>query len=121
MFSRRAILGATALGALMLSAGAASAQTEIQWWHAMTGANNDRVEAVAAAFNKTQTAYKVVPVFKGDYPTTMTAGIAAFRARQAPHILQVFDVGTGTMMAAKGAIKPIYEVMNEGGKPFDAK
>ena len=49
----------------------------------------------------------------------MTAGIAAFRSKNPPHILQVFEVGTASMMAAKGAIKPVYEVMAESGLPFD--
>ena len=49
----------------------------------------------------------------------MTAAIAAFRAGNAPHILQVFEVGTATMMAAKGAIKPVHDVMKEAGYKFD--
>ena len=87
----------------------AYAVTEIQWWHAMTGANNDGVNKLAAEFNASQNEYKVVPVFKGSYPEPMTAGIAAFRAGNAPHILQVFEVGTATMMGAKGAIVPVCQ------------
>ena len=49
----------------------------------------------------------------------LPAGIAAFRSKNPPHILQVFEVGTASMMAAKGAIKPVYEVMAESGQPFD--
>ena len=79
----------------------AQAQTEIQWWHAMPGANNELVEKLAKEFNASQSEYKVVPVFKGTYPETLNAGIAAFRAKQPPHIIQVFDVGTGVMMGAE--------------------
>ena len=61
----------------------------------------------------------MVPTYKGNYADTMNAGIAAFRAKAPPHILQVFEVGTATMMAAKGAVKPVYEVMKESGLPFD--
>jgi sn-glycerol 3-phosphate transport system substrate-binding protein len=61
----------------------------------------------------------VVPTYKGSYPDTMNAGIAAFRAGNAPHILQVFEVGTATMMAAKGAVKPVFELMKEAGETFD--
>jgi sn-glycerol 3-phosphate transport system substrate-binding protein len=108
--------------ALAMSGSPALAQTEIQWWHAMTGVNNEVVETVARDFNGTQKDYKVVPVFKGNYEETLNAGIAAFRAKQPPHIMQVFDVGTGVMMSAgKGVIKPIAEVMREGGYKFDAK
>jgi sn-glycerol 3-phosphate transport system substrate-binding protein len=99
----------------------ALAQTEIQWWHAMTGGNNDIVNALADEFNKSQTAYKVVPTYKGPYPETMNAGIAAFRAGSPPHIMQVFEVGTATMMGAKGAIKPVHELMKEANEPFDPK
>jgi sn-glycerol 3-phosphate transport system substrate-binding protein len=109
--------------ALVAMAGAtafpAQAQTEIQWWHAMPGANNELVENLAKEFNATQSEYKVVPVYKGTYPETLNAGIAAFRARQPPHIIQVFDVGTGVMMGAKSAIKPVAEVMKEGGQSFN--
>ena len=34
-------------------------------------------------------------------------------------IVQVFEVGTATMMAAKGAVKPVYQLMADAGEPFD--
>jgi sn-glycerol 3-phosphate transport system substrate-binding protein len=97
----------------------AHAQTEIQWWHAMGGALGEWVNDLAKGFNESQKDYKVTPTFKGSYPETLTAGIAAFRAGNAPQILQVFEVGTATMMASKGAIKPVGEVMKESGLKFD--
>ena len=98
-----------------------SAQTEIQWWHAMTGANNDVIVKLANDFNASQKDYKVVPTYKGSYPDTMNAGIAAFRAGNAPHIMQVFEVGTATMMSATGAVKPVHVLMKEAGETFDPK
>ena len=100
---------------------AAHAQTEIQWWHSMAGANGDKVNALADKFNKGQAAYKIVPVYKGSYPESMTAAIAAYRAGNAPAILQVFEVGTATMMAAKGAIVPVYKLMKDADEKFDPK
>jgi len=97
----------------------AQAQTEIQWWHAMGGALGEWVNDLAKGFNASQNEYKVVPVYKGTYDESMTAAIAAFRAGNAPHILQVFEVGTATMMASKGAIKPVGEVLKEAGFKFD--
>lgn len=97
----------------------ALAQTEIQWWHAMGGVNGERVNKIANDFNATQSDYKVVPVYKGNYTETMTAAVAAFRARKQPHIVQVFEVGTATMMAAKGAVYPVGDVMNDAGEAFD--
>ena len=99
----------------------AQAQVEIQWWHSMTGALGDRVNEIATGFNASQKDYKIVPVFKGTYPESMTAAIAAYRAGNAPHIVQVFEVGTATMMAAHGAIKPVYQLMKEANEPFDPK
>jgi sn-glycerol 3-phosphate transport system substrate-binding protein len=118
MTSRTALLAATT-AAFAFAATHAAAQVEIQWWHAMTGVNNDVIEKLAKDFNDSQKDYKVVPSYKGSYPDTMNAGIAAFRAGNAPHIMQVFEVGTATMMAAKGAIKPVQEMMREAGEKFD--
>ena len=116
MLDRRALfVAALSLGAVT----PALAQTEIQWWHAMTGGNNEVVVKLAEEFNASQKDYKVVPSYKGSYPDTMNAAIAAFRAGGAPHILQVFEVGTATMMAAKGAVKPVHEMMKEAGEKFD--
>src|SRR5258707_3613014 len=115
------LLRAAFAGVLLAMAAQAQAVTEIQWWHAMTGANNDRVNALAKRFNDSQSDYKVNAVYKGSYAEAMAAAIAAYRAGNAPNILQVFEVGTATMMAAKGAIKPVYEVMSEGGEKFDPK
>ena len=91
----------------------------INWWHAHGGRLGELVNGIADGFNKSQDKYNLVATYKGNYADTMTAGIAAFRAKNPPHILQVFEVGTATMMAAKGAIKPVYEVMAESGLPFD--
>ncbi|MBW8854230.1 MAG: extracellular solute-binding protein, partial [Bradyrhizobium sp.] len=115
--------GAAAAIALTVgtSASPALAVTEIQWWHAMTGANNDVIVKLATDFNASQSDYKVIPTYKGNYPDTMNAGIAAFRAGNAPHIMQVFEVGTATMMAATGAVKPVYKLMADAGEKFDPK
>jgi sn-glycerol 3-phosphate transport system substrate-binding protein len=108
-------------GAALLAALPAYAQVEIQWWHSMSGQHNEKINEIANGFNASQKEYKIVPIYKGSYPESMTAAIAAFRAGNAPHILQVFEVGTATMMAAKGAIKPVYQIMKESKEPFDAK
>src|SRR6478609_3043282 len=110
---------AAAVAVALALATPAHAVTEIQWWHAMTGPNNDVVVKLANDFNASQSEYKVVPTFKGSYADTLSAGIAAFRAGNAPGIMQVFEVGTATMMAAKGAIKPVSELMKEQGEKFD--
>ncbi|MDH5537810.1 MAG: sn-glycerol-3-phosphate ABC transporter substrate-binding protein UgpB [Rhizobacter sp.] len=105
--------------AALLAAPMAQAQVEVQWWHSMGGALGEWVNDLAKGFNESQKDYKVTAVYKGTYDESMTAGIAAFRAGNAPHILQVFEVGTATMMASKGAIKPVGQVMKEAGAKFD--
>jgi len=118
----RKMLAAGALAATLAAVTPpAAAQTEIQWWHSLGGALGEALNELANKFNASQREYKVVASYKGSYAESMTAAIAAFRAGQAPHILQVFEVGTATMMAAKGAIKPVYQLMKEQGEPFDPK
>src|SRR5688572_5506395 len=115
--NRRNLLAA-AVAAIALPAVPAAAQTEIAWWHAMGGELGAKLEEIVAGFNASQSDYKVVPTYKGTYAETMTAAIAAFRAGEQPAIVQVFEVGTGTMMAAKGAIYPVYQLMADMGEPF---
>ena len=112
-------LGAAAVA--LFAAQPAAAQTEIQFWHAMGGQLGDTLAQLVDGFNKRQKDYVVKLVYKGSYTETMTGAIAAFRAKQQPHIVQMFEVGTASMMAAKGAIKPVYEVMAEAKVPFDPK
>ncbi|MGP1397216.1 MAG: sn-glycerol-3-phosphate ABC transporter substrate-binding protein UgpB [Inquilinaceae bacterium] len=110
---------AAVLALSTLGAGHASAATEIEWWHAFTGRLGDLLAEQVDQFNASQSDYTVVASHKGNYSETLNAGIAAFRAGEQPHVLQVFEVGTATMMAAEGAIKPVYEVMAETGATFD--
>ena len=97
-----------------------AAQTEIELWHAFTGRLGELVAEQAVTFNGSQSDYVVTATHKGNYSETLNAGIAAFRAGEQPDILMVFEVGTATMMAAQGAVKPVYEVMAGAGAEFDA-
>lgn len=113
------VLGAIALCSTALTPTLAVAQTEIQFWHAFTGRLGDLVAEQVKTFNSSQSDYKVTASHKGNYSETLNAGIAAFRAGEQPNILMVFEVGTATMMSAKGAIKPVFEVMSDAGATFD--
>jgi sn-glycerol 3-phosphate transport system substrate-binding protein len=119
MLKKLSLAFALSVSASAASTGMAWAQTEIQWWHAMTGANNDVIVRLSEEFNAAQKDYKVVPAYKGSYADTLNAGIAAYRAGNAPHIMQVFEVGTATMMGAKGAVKPVQDLMKDAGETFD--
>ena len=96
----------------------AFAATEIAWWHAMSGELGKRLEALASDFNASQSDYRIVPIYKGNYAETVTAAIFAFRSRNQPAIVQVAEVATATMMAAKGATYPVYELMRDEAESF---
>ncbi len=99
----------------------AEQKVQVEFWHGLTQPLGGILENVAAGFNASQGKYQVNAAFKGSYPETMVAAIAAFRAGNAPHIVQMFEVGTATMMAARTAIKPVYELSKETGVHIDPK
>ena len=110
------------LATALLAAGctlSAQAQTEIHFWHSMPGAIGEWVNDLAKEYNATQTAYKVVPTFKGGYEESFTSFVAAYRAGSAPHLIQVYEVGTATMMASKGVHVPVGKVLKDAGLPFN--
>ncbi len=116
---RKLALGCCALvTATMLAMAPARAVTEIQWWHAMSGELGRQVEKLATDFNATQTGFRIVPVYKGNYTETVTSAIFAFRSRSQPAIVQVNEIATATMMAAKGATYPVYELMRDQAETF---
>src|SRR5437870_11685539 len=94
------------------------AATEIQFWHAVTSVLGERVSEMTAKFNASQSEYEVKAVHKGSYPETLNAAIAAYRAKQPPHIVQVFEVGTQTMLSS-GAVYPVYQLMKDNGIAID--
>ncbi len=97
----------------------AQSRVQVEFWHGLAQPLGGLLEKIATDFNAAQTQYQVNPSFKGSYPETMVGAIAAFRAGNAPHIVQMFEVGTATMMSARGAVKPVYELMRETGVTFD--
>ncbi len=109
------------LSLLVFAPPAAAQKVEVQFWHGLAQPLGGILEKIVTDFNASQNLYQVNPSFKGSYPDTMVAAIAAYRAGNAPHIVQMFEVGTATMMAAREAIKPLHELMRESGIPFDTR
>jgi sn-glycerol 3-phosphate transport system substrate-binding protein len=107
-----------AVAAAITLASPAQAVTEIPWWHAMSGELGRQLEKLAADFNASQSEYRIVPSYKGNYTETVTAAIFAFRSRGQPAIVQVAEIATATMMAAKGAVYPVFELMKDEAEPF---
>ncbi len=112
-------LAAAWLAAAVPTARPALAVTDIQLWHAMPGELGYQLDKLAKDFNASQTDYRVVPVFKGLYTETMLAALFAMRLREHPAIVQVAEVATATMMAAKSAIIPVFELMRDEHEPFN--
>lgn len=105
--------------ALVLAGTAAAQRVELEFWHGLNQPLGGLLEAIVDDFNESQDQYHVNAVYKGSYAETMVSAIAAFRAGDAPHIVQMFEVGTATMMAAGPAIKPVYQLFEETGVAFD--
>jgi sn-glycerol 3-phosphate transport system substrate-binding protein len=112
------LLQLAAVAAMVAAASPALAVTDIMWWHAMSGELGRQLEKLASDFNASQSDYRIVPGYKGNYTETVTAAIFAFRSRSQPAIVQVNEIGTATMMAAKGAIYPVYELMRDETEAF---
>jgi len=121
---RRSLLAGTAVLAAVPLARAAPAQgtpTKLVFWHAMTGPLGDEVMKIASGFNASQSAVQVEAIYKGGYADLMTATIAAFRAGQAPNLVQIFEVGTENMIAAGRATKEVWQLVKETGVSIDPK
>ncbi|OGL11549.1 MAG: hypothetical protein A3F92_16030 [Candidatus Rokubacteria bacterium RIFCSPLOWO2_12_FULL_71_22] len=110
-FSRRWTALAVAVAVLLIGT-PAQAKTEIHFWHAMGGQLGAATNELVKQFNQSQSEYEVKALNKGTYPEVLTGAIAAYRQKNPPHIVQVFDVGTQTMLLS-GAIYPIFQLMKE--------
>ena len=123
MQRRHILLGTSGLLAAPFIAPSARAQgrTEIQFWYGLGGALGERVAEQVTRFNESQSRFRVNATFRGSYVEVMTGAIAAWRAGTPPHIAQVFEVGTATMMAAGPAIRPTHELLGEVGITLDPK
>jgi sn-glycerol 3-phosphate transport system substrate-binding protein len=119
--NRRTLLrtaGATAL-ATPFTARAAE-RIRITLWHAMSAALGEELNKLITAFNASQDQVEVTGLFKGAYKDLMTSVVAAWRAGQAPHIAQVFEIGTQTMLFSGPVIKPVWQLVQETGVKIDA-
>jgi sn-glycerol 3-phosphate transport system substrate-binding protein len=117
----KSLLKFVQIAAAAVAVGVASpafATTDIMWWHAMSGELGKQVDKLAADFNASQSEYRIVPSYKGNYTETVTAAIFAFRSRSQPAIVQVSEIATATMIAAKGAIYPVFELMRDEKEAF---
>ncbi|KTD35870.1 glycerol-3-phosphate-binding periplasmic protein precursor [Legionella nautarum] len=86
---------------------------ELVLWHSLAGQLGEEINQLVDYFNQNQPDYVVKLVYKGEYTESLTSFAAAFRAKQPPAMVQVFEVGTATMLYPKGIIKPVQKLMQE--------
>ncbi|MDA0787478.1 MAG: extracellular solute-binding protein, partial [Proteobacteria bacterium] len=107
------------LGLLVTTIGMpVEAKTKIQLWYGLKGYLGKQVEKVCERFNAAQSDYEIVCTGKGNYDQALQAGIAAYRAKKHPHILQGVDSATATMLLS-GAVYPAYQLMADTGYKVD--
>lgn len=110
--------GLALCGALLMVASASAAPIKLQLWHGMGGELGTKTDEIIGKFNASQSEYELSGVYKGTYDQVMTAAITAFRAKQPPAMVQVYEVGTASMMHSR-AIRPVHEIMAQAGSPVD--
>jgi len=104
---------------LLLSVGTALAKpVTITFWHAMSGSRLGVVESIIDSFNASQSDYEVKPLFTGSYAETLTKYVAAYPTKTGPNMVQVYEVGTQTMIDSE-AITPVYQIPEILGETWD--
>jgi len=79
----------------------------ITFWNAMSGSRQDVVKDLVDTFNQKNPDIQVNSEYTGSYAETLTKALAAVRAGTPPTIVQVYEVGTQTMLDSD-AIVPVY-------------
>ena len=115
---RLLMVGIVGVALIFFAGQALAGPATINWWHSMKGARGEVAATMIKAFNDSQSDYVVVGAYKGNYDEAINAGVAAYRAKKQPHIIQAFEVGTGTMMLS-GAVVPVHKLMKEAGYNID--
>lgn len=114
----RSIAAALLIAALALLGTPALARTEIVFWHAMDGQAGEATNELVERFNRSQDEFEVKAVFKGDYATVMKDVEAAYRQHHAPHLVQVYEVGTQSMLHSH-AIIPMERILRQQAVAVD--
>lgn len=119
MKRKRALLAGIALiAASWALPQVAVAKVEITWWHAMSGSRLKVVRDIVKGFNATHPSIELKALYTGTYPETLTKYIAAYRSHTAPNLVQVYEVGTQTMLSSN-AVVPVYKIPGKLGENWD--
>lgn len=127
------ILAATVLGLASIAAVAATPApqksapaakkeakpTDIVLWHSMDDTLGVELDTIAEHFNASQREWRIVPEYKGSYEKALEEGLSAQRAGKGPHVMQVVEVGTASVLAQPKIYKPVFQLMAETGEKLD--
>jgi sn-glycerol 3-phosphate transport system substrate-binding protein len=112
-------LALLAMAATAFATGASAAErTKFEFWYGLTGDLGEVVANHCKLFNESQDKYEAVCVGQGGYDKAEQNTIAAFRAKQHPTIVQIYDAGTVNFMLS-GAIYPANKFAKDYGFDVD--
>ncbi|KUK80150.1 MAG: Extracellular solute-binding protein family 1, partial [Petrotoga mobilis] len=89
----------------------------IEFWHAMSG---DRIALIEEMVNDFEEAYPDIKVnvqYSGSYPETLNKLVASVQSGYAPHIVQIYEIGT-RLMIDSGVIVPVKDLLDQD-KSYD--
>ena len=93
-------------------------EIKVKFWHAMSGKRIDLLKGMAEDFNKTHPGITVEAQYVGSYNETLNKTIAAVKAGNAPHVFQLYEIGTRGMIDG-GMILPIGDLAKPGEVDWD--
>lgn len=85
---------------------------EVVFWHAMSGDLETVLKDIVADFNASQEDIEVTPVFQGTYEEALTKFNTVAGTKDAPTIMQTFEVGTKYMIDS-GHVQPVQKFIDE--------
>ncbi|GAA0322448.1 ABC transporter substrate-binding protein [Bacillus carboniphilus] len=89
-----------------------SGKTQVTFWHAMSGVGQEAIDEVVSDFNNSQDKYEVIAEFQGSYEESLTKFRSVGGTKDAPGIIQVFEVGTKYMIDS-GFIEPVQSFIDK--------
>jgi sn-glycerol 3-phosphate transport system substrate-binding protein len=97
---------------LLCSASAAAARSEVRLWHSMNGVRGAELARLVARFNASQSEFRVVATYKGQYDEASVEAVTRRASPRAPHIVQASEFG-GAFLLEQQAVRPLWRVMKD--------
>jgi len=97
---------------VLLLAGFTFSVTTIEFWHAMSGDRMRIIEEMVKDFEALHPNIKVNAQFTGSYDDTLNKLISSSKVGMAPHIVQIYEIGT-RLMIDSGLIIPAQDMLEK--------